>query len=265
MRARLIRSRRTWYFATGLCVAAIALLPPLHELSEERLSAHMIQHELLMAVAAPLLVVGRPFVFALWTLPRKWRTPIARVAQRASVRRAWTFISAPFVAWLVHALAIWLWHVPPLFDSAVRSDIMHVMQHASFFGSGMLFWWTVAHPIRRANRGMAIVALFTTAIHTAVLGALMTFARQPWYDVYTKQSGVASALADQQLAGMIMWIPASLAYLIAALLVMRRWLADADLESSRAKRGIAFTTAVEPPREESDPSSLSLLGMTPRS
>lgn len=262
MRPGLIRSRRTWYIVVGVCVAATALLPPLHELSEERLSAHMIQHELLMAVAAPLLVVGRPLALALLTLPRDWRAPVARLARKPSVRRVWSAMSAPFVAWFVHALAIWLWHIPPLFDGAVRDDLVHVTQHASFLGSGMLFWWTIAHPARRANRGLAIVALFTTAIHTAVLGALMTFARQPWYDVYSKTSGVTAALADQQLAGMIMWIPASLVYLIAALLVVRRWLADSELESSRAERGIAFTETVEPPRNDSDPSSRVLLGMT---
>jgi len=220
----------------------------------------MIQHELLMAVAAPLLVIGRPFVVALWLLPRRWRRPVAGVARNSGVRRAWAAVSQPFVAWLIHALAIWLWHVPPLFDGAVRNDLVHVLQHASFLGSALLFWWTVAHPVRRSNRGVAIVALFTTAIHTAVLGALMTFARRPWYDVYASIGGV-SPLADQQLAGMIMWIPASLAYLIAALAVMRRWLADSELEPFRAQRSIAFTGAVDQPRENSDPASELLLGM----
>jgi putative membrane protein len=221
-----------------MCVLAGALLPPLHEMSEQRLSAHMIQHELLMAVAAPLLVCGRPLVVALWSMPHAWRKPIGRLLNASSVRRTRVVLTEPFAAWAIHGLAIWLWHLPWLFDAAVRSDVVHVLQHASFLGTGVLFWSSVIHPVRRATRGVTIISLFTTAVHTSVLGAMMTFARAPWYDVYAIRFSTVSALADQQLAGMIMWIPASLAYLIAALAVMHRWLADSDLESPRPHLGM---------------------------
>ena len=171
MRARLIRSPRTWSFIAGACVTVAALGPPLHELSEQRLSAHMIQHELLMVVAAPLLVIGRPFVVMLWLLPRSLRFRVARFSRRPAVRRFAAAITQPFAAWLIHAIAIWVWHVPMLFETAVRNDLVHVLQHASFFGTGVLFWWTIIHPTRRAERGLTVVSLFTTAIHTSVLGA----------------------------------------------------------------------------------------------
>jgi cytochrome c oxidase assembly factor CtaG len=221
-------AREATAFAMGWVIVAIALLSPLHELSEELFTAHMIQHELLMALAAPLLVLGRPGVVMLWAFPRAARVRIGSAVRRPRLRAVWHVATRPFDAWLLHGVAIWIWHLPALFGAALRSDAVHALQHASFLGSGLLFWWAMLHPAIRARRGMAIVYLFTTVVHTGVLGALMTFARVPWYPSYA--SGAAewglTPMSDQQLAGLIMWIPASVVYLIAALLIVRRWLAD---------------------------------------
>jgi cytochrome c oxidase assembly factor CtaG len=121
-----------------------------------------------------------------------------------------------------------------LFESTLTSEWAHAAQHASFLGSGLVFWWAMLYGQRRAARGLSIVYLFTTAVHTSVLGALLTFSRSLWYPAYaatTAAWGIAP-MADQQLAGLIMWVPASVVYLIAALAIMHRWLHDSEWENA---------------------------------
>jgi cytochrome c oxidase assembly factor CtaG len=120
--------------------------------------------------------------------------------------------SARSRSWLLHAAAIWLWHAPRAFEAAVANEALHFAQHVSFLGSAILFWWTV---LARPNLG-AIGSLFTTMLYTGALGALMTFSRHSWYLGY--------GLEDQQLAGLVMWVPAGLAYPIAAPFLGSKWL-----------------------------------------
>jgi putative membrane protein len=112
------------------------------------------------------------------------------------------------------------------------------VEHASFVASAYLFWSAVVHPRRRAALGLSIVYLFTTAVHTGVLGALLTFARAPWYPAYatTAAGWGLTPLEDQQLAGLVMWIPASFVYLVAALAILRRWLKDSEWSAARDER-----------------------------
>jgi cytochrome c oxidase assembly factor CtaG len=217
------------------------MLSPLHDASEQIFSAHMIQHELLMAVAAPLLVLSRPVPVLLWALPRRGRHAVAALVRAAPIRDAWKVLTRPFDAWLLHGAAIWIWHIPSLFQATRYSELVHALQHATFLGSGLIFWWSILHGRRRAAHGMAILYLFTTAVHTSVLGALMTFAHRPWYPDYATGAAAwgLTPLGDQQLAGLIMWIPASAVYLVAALAVMRRWLHDSEWTVSEGERALA--------------------------
>ena len=180
-------------FAAGMAVLAFAALAPLGE----RLSTHMIQHELLMVIAAPLLVLGRPVVAFARALP-------LRVPRR---------LSDPLLAFALHATAICGWHLPLLFMAASANELLHFAQHASFLGSALAFWWMV---FARRDLG-ALMGLFGTMLYTGALGALMTFSSKPWY--------AGTSLADQTLAGLVMWIPAGLAYPAAALYLGSRWLA----------------------------------------
>ena len=235
---RGVGTREVLYFALGWVILFAALGPPLDEWSDELFSAHMVQHELMMTVAAPLLLLGRPAFVMLWAFPGGARRRIGTVLRMRAVRGATALVMRPFDAWLIHGAAIWIWHIPSLFQATLTSPVMHALQHLSFFGSALVFWWAVMHPARRAALGFSLVLLFTTAVHTAVLGALMTFARAPWYPAYA--SGAASwgltPLADQQLAGLIMWIPASLAYLVAALVIVSRWLRESEGSVVRRER-----------------------------
>jgi putative membrane protein len=195
---RGIRYTHLACFVLGWLVVGLALLTPLHHYAERLLWVHMVQHELLMVLAAPLLVLGKPMEAWRWVFPL--RIP--------------KLLSDPAFAWGLHALGIWLWHVPALFEAAVRNPWLHLAQHASFFLPAALFWWAVLAPTSRQLG--ALVALFTTMLHTGALGALMTFSRSSWYAGY--------ALEDQQLAGLVMWVPAGVAYPAAALFLISRWL-----------------------------------------
>jgi putative membrane protein len=166
------------------------------------------------------------------------RLIVGRGTKLAGWRAVWRMATKPFDAWLLHGIAIWVWHLPVLFQATLTSELVHAAQHLSFVGSALLFWWAIVHPPRRAALGLSIVYLFTTAVHTAVLGALMAFARTPWYPSYA--SSVAAwgmtPLDDQQVAGLVMWIPASFAYLIAALIIMRQWLRSSDWSLAHDER-----------------------------
>jgi cytochrome c oxidase assembly factor CtaG len=229
------RGIRVWEaacFAVGWVLTALALLSPLHALGEQLFVAHMVQHELSMAVAAPLLVVGRPLVPMLWALPSAARRRIGRITRRHAWRSAWHLITLPLVAFLVHGTAIWIWHIPSLFQATLESDTVHALQHLSFFGTALLFWWTIIHAhapggrARAASFGIAVLLLFGTALHSGALGALLTFSRTVWYPAYgsAARSWGLTPLEDQQLAGLVMWIPATFAYLVAALFLFTSWL-----------------------------------------
>jgi cytochrome c oxidase assembly factor CtaG len=226
-------------FAGGWLALFIALVSPLHAWGSVLFSAHMTQHEVLMLVAAPLLVLGRPLVVFLWAFPVEWSRRIGNIGKIGAVSRAWHWLTIPLVAWLVHAVALWTWHVPVLFDAVLHSEWMHTLQHLSFLISALLFWWALIHGPRGAlGYGAAVLYLFTTSIHSGALGALLTIAGSVWYPSYiglTSSWGL-TPLEDQQLGGLIMWIPAGLVYVIAGLALFAGWLREADVRAARRER-----------------------------
>jgi len=239
---RRCKSLRTWEafcFAGGWLALFVALVSPLHAWGRVLFSAHMTQHEVLMLVAAPLLVLGRPLVVFLWALPLNWSRRIGNLGKISSINRLWQVITIPFVAWIVHAIALWSWHIPILFEAVQRNEAIHTAQHLSFFISALLFWWALIHgPQGAMGYGAAVLYLFTTSVHSGVLGALLTVARSVWYPSYAglTTSWGLTPLEDQQLGGLIMWIPAGLVYLIAGLALFAGWLREADLRDARRER-----------------------------
>ena len=222
------RRQKIAFYAGWLSLVA-ALVSPLDHLSEVLFSAHMAQHELLMVVAAPLLVLGRPLAAFLRAMPPPWRLPLASWTQRAPVAAAWRAITNPLVATIVHGIALWTWHLPVLYQATLRSDAIHAAQHSSFLFSATLFWWSLIHGRwGRLGYGAAIGYVFVTAAHSGALGALITFAPNVIYPVY-------GSIDDQQLAGLIMWIPAGVLLTIAAVALMIGWLAEAERRVSLRK------------------------------
>jgi cytochrome c oxidase assembly factor CtaG len=191
----------------------------------------MTQHEILMLVSAPLLVLGQPVAPLLFALPERWRASVGNVMKSRTIRRTWLLVSAPAAAWLLHAVALWGWHVPRLFDATLESEWAHAAQHMSFLGTALLFWWTLFHKhAGHLGYGGAILYLFTTAVHTSILGALLTFAPHAWYLPYVQSAPLWgwTGLQDQQLGGLIMWIPAGTLLTIAALVLLAKWMRHSD-------------------------------------
>jgi cytochrome c oxidase assembly factor CtaG len=218
-------------FAGGLLALAVALVSPLHPWGNVLFSAHMAQHELLMLVSAPLLVLGKPAVAMLKALPPGRARRLVALTRPASVQTAWRAVTTPLAAWLLHAVVLWVWHVPVLFTAALRSEFVHAIQHVSFLASALLFWWAVTHGPRRATGyGAAVLYMLTTAMHSGILGALITLAATVWYPDYlaATASWGLTPLEDQQLGGLVMWVPACAAYIVAGLAFFAAWLRASD-------------------------------------
>ena len=225
------RRLRLAAFLGGWGALIVALISPLDTLSGALFSAHMVQHESMMLIAAPLCVLGRPLGVWIWAWPRAARLGIGRVVRTSCVAGAWRTLSAPLTAWLLHAAALWAWHAPILFEAALADPFVHTLQHASFLLSALLFWWTVfGDGARRQAGGHAMLSLFTTMVHTSALGALIALSPGLWYPSYVETCSALGIdpLHDQQLGGLIMWVPGAAAYLVGGLVVASRWLARSD-------------------------------------
>jgi cytochrome c oxidase assembly factor CtaG len=217
------RLRQAAFYAAGWLTLTAALLSPLHWLGERLFTAHMIEHEIVMTVSAPLLVLARPSGVFLWGLPRGIRGFFILGARASILRAWWRAITRPMIATILHGVAIWLWHVPILFDMAVVNVTIHRLQHLSFFATAVLFWWSL---LWRANPIVATSELFITMIHTGILGALMTLAPRVLYLEQTSraQNWGFTPLEDQQLAGLVMWIPVGTVYAGAAITFIAFWI-----------------------------------------
>lgn len=220
-------ARQAAWFACGWIALGLALASPLDSAGSFSFAAHMVQHEFLMIVAAPMLVLGRPLGIWVWSLPAAWRRRTGSATRNPAVSAAWNSLTRPLNAWLLHFAALWMWHVPATFQAGLASNGVHALQHASFLFSALLFWWAVLGREGGAQgRGAAVLYLFTTVMHTGALGALFTMPESVWYPYYGSKAQAfgLTALEDQQLGGLIMWIPGGLAYVAAGLVLCARWL-----------------------------------------
>lgn len=220
---RLITRGQARWFGAGLAALAVALLPPLASRGDHSLAAHMVQHVLLLVVIAPLLVLGDPVSALLWALPERWRRPVSRPWRRAlrSHARSWLLWAAG--TFLAAAAVMISWHVSVLYEFALHHEPVHAVEHATFLVTAAAFWWAVGIGSPRP-RGAAVAVVFVGALPGTALGAAMTLAARPWYAEYP-------SLADQQLAGVVMWAFAGLAYVLAAAVVFGLWLAAVERDS----------------------------------
>jgi putative membrane protein len=216
-------------FAAGWYVLAIAIVSPLDTMAHLLFSAHMVQHVLLMLVAAPLLVAGAPLLPVLFALPRGWRRGIGRGwNRRPALGRAWHALTGPVVVWTVLAATLWTWHLPGPYQAAVLHAGVHRLEHATMVLASLLFWWVVLQPVgrRRIDGGSAVLLIFATKVQTGTLGALLTFVPRPTYPVYEAAAAGfgLTPLQDQYLAGLIMGTVGGLVYLVAGTVAFLAWL-----------------------------------------
>jgi putative membrane protein len=220
---RGVRPIQSLAFGAGMAMLALALISPLDTLTGTLLTAHMVQHALLIAAAPPLLLLGRPDAALAFALPGPARRNVAGspLGVLAAVLRR---LARPLPAALLHGLALWVWHAPGPFQAALQSRFLHDFEHASFFVTALLFWQSVIVAARSpATRIAAILATLATLIHSGLLGALITLTGRLLYPAYAgAELWGLSPIEDQQLAGLVMWVPAGAIYLLAGLLLAAR-------------------------------------------
>lgn len=235
---RGIKLSHGFQFAGAVFALELALVSPLDALSDSLFSAHMVQHLILILVAAPLLVLSEFPLAALWALPRSWARGLGQRLNRARwLARAWGVLAGPLQAWLIFTATLWAWHAPGLYQLALESETVHALEHLMFLATALLFWWVL---LRRTQRGyvrygVAVLYLFATALQGGLLGALMTFSARPWYPFYAPLVAPwgLTPLEDQQLAGLIMWIPGGTVYTALAIGYFAAWLRALDRRSMR--------------------------------
>lgn len=245
---------RSLLYLAGLALLAAALHSPLEHLAQELFSAHMVQHQLLMIVAAPLLVLGRPGPALLWSLPQHARWWLGRTAARGPVQHAWRAATQPLTAWVLFFGALWVWHLPALYQAGVEQEAVHRLQHLSFFAGAMIYWSSVlAGSAPASAQGLAVLSTFGTAVHSSALGALLTVSGRVWYPVYEGTVGAhgLSAIEDQQLGGLIMWVPGGAVFAGAALGLVLAWLRAAEAQAAENERRRASVAAPLPAEVES--------------
>jgi putative membrane protein len=212
---------RSAAFSCAILLLAAALVWPLDAWAGLSFAAHMGQHMVLLALAPPLLLLGRPGAVILRGLPRAaqgWVLQPRRWPGSGALRR---LAASAALAGVLHGVLLWGWHVPAMFELALRSELVHWLEHVTLLASGMLFWRALLRA-RGPALGWGLVSMLVTVIHSGLLGALLTLAPQPLYGTYARQAGAAAALADQQLAGLIMWVPMGMVYLLAAIALAAR-------------------------------------------
>ena len=213
--------RRGLVFAAGLGALAGATLSPLHALGARSFTAHMAEHELIMLAAAPLLAWSRPLSVMLWAFPAGGRRALAALPRSTAGAGLWRFFTEPVLATVLQAAALWIWHLPSLFDLALKSEAWHGAQHLAFFVTACLFWSSILSP--RRSPWTAAALLFVTSMASGALGAFMALSQSPWYAPYAALGLAAFGLTpaqDQQLAGVLMWVPGGLFHALVAVVLI---------------------------------------------
>jgi cytochrome c oxidase assembly factor CtaG len=191
----------------------------------------MVQHMVLMNLAAPLFVLGAPLRMLVWLFSPATRRRLGRGLRRLHAH-GWPryMLWQPLLLWVLYGAVLWIWHLPRFYEAALADPWVHDAQHLMFFIAAALFWRVLFDPIGRLrlSRGLAVLYLFTTSLHATLLGVFMAVAPRLWYETYagrTQGWGLAP-LEDQQLAGYIMWMPACMVYAAVAAIVFARWLQE---------------------------------------
>ena len=226
---------RTRSFVVAMLALGVALLSPLEPLSSALASAHMVQHVLLILVAAPLLAFSAPSSTLLRGSPLSVRRASGRWRRRLRLRAAaFAPLRNPAMVWLLHVATLWVWHSASAYDATLESEAVHILEHVTFVVTGVLFWRSVigSRSAGRVSNGVGVLLVFGMSMQSVFLSALLTFASEPWYEGYAATTAAwgLEPLADQQLAGAIMWIPAGAVYVLVGLTLLASWIRLSERE-----------------------------------
>ncbi|HLI16990.1 MAG TPA: cytochrome c oxidase assembly protein [Rhodanobacteraceae bacterium] len=242
-RVKILGRRRALSYLTGMVILLLALESPLDALADDLFSAHMAQHMLLLLVIPALLVYGRPVITWLWAFDLGTRRGIVRGWKRSGLQAVFDWLTRPLVVWVLLSAALCVWHLPGPYDWAVRHEWLHDLEHLSFLGFSLAFWTIVIEPYgqrRRLGFGATIVFVVSSGFVMGLIGAVLTFAAAPLYAVHlhTTQAYGLTPLQDQELAGVIMWIPSNLVHLAALCSVFFAWYRADQQGGARSGRAI---------------------------
>jgi len=231
---RVIPAWRVTTFSLGLFLIWMAVGSPVAALDEQLLTAHMIQHLLLMTFAAPLILLGLPVMAFLHGLPEQFAQAVVGPLFRwPAVQRIGRALGRPAFAWFAATVVLVGWHVPVIFTLALQSGAWHIFEQTTFLVAGLLFWWPVVQPwpnAPREPRWLILVYLFLATLPCDILSGFLVFSERVAYPVYlsaSRQSDL-SVLADQQCAGALMWTCVTVVYLIPAVILTTRLLAPTN-------------------------------------
>jgi len=248
------RRARGAAFYVGLLTLALAIDSPVDAYADTLFWAHMVQHVLLMMVAPPLLLLGRPWPRIARPIPLAVRRPVARAVLAgeglAPLRAPSRWLSSPLPAFVLFNATLLAWHLPVLYDLTLRDGLVHDLEHALFFGTALLFWAHLVPGGRRALTDAGRVAYATAAILVSwVLAVAIGLASAPLYagyaDLADRPWGL-SALADQQLAAGVMWVPGSVPLTIALLFAVASWLDPSSDQRHRPRRAALHADELRP-------------------
>jgi putative membrane protein len=224
---RLVQPWRSISYLAGLAILWIALMSPIDVLSGQFFFMHMIQHLMLVMIAPPLLLIANPMPIMMWGLPASLRREIGRwLRPESPVRRMVRSLTPPGLVWLYFVAVLVGWHDPRLYNLTLEIELVHDLEHLTFFGTAVLFWWHVIgsapHIHRRLSLGVRIGYALSVVPVNALTGIAIAFASEPIYEYYitVPRPGGITVVQDQMLGGVIMWIPGSMMYLIAALILI---------------------------------------------
>lgn len=242
-RGRLASGWRLASYLAGILVLGTALMSPIDVLAGQLFFLHMIQHLLLVMVVPPLLWLAQPFAIGLWALPRSYRLRVGFLFRKSSsLVRFLRASTGPGLAWMVYIIFLIMWHDPNAYDAALRIEWLHSLEHGTFLISSMLVWWHIigAGPHIHRRLGPGLRGAFTLSLipPTMLLGVAIAFAERPIYQFYVTAPRISglSVMADQTWSGLIMWIPGSMMYIVAAILLFSRMLSKDAVPSSEPSR-----------------------------
>jgi len=239
---RAVKPRHVIYFALGLLFTLVALTSPLDTLDTRLFSLHMAQHMILLMVAPPLLLIGKPIPVLLVGAPHGLARAVTRLHRRSRWLHGLTrALTAPLVAWLIYNVGLLVWHIPTLYEATLRSEGVHLLEHLYFLGSGVVFWWVVVQPLpgrARVHPGVRMIYVWLAALPNTLLGMLFATKGDLVYQQFYTQAplwGIAP-LDDQHLAGLVMALPGDAVDLIVgAVLFAALMRPDDDLVLSDAE------------------------------
>ena len=223
---------QTIAFLSGMLIMFLALVSPLDELGDSYLfSAHMVQHLCLTIIGPPLLLLGTPEWMVKPALSNKVIFQVAKV------------LTYPVVAFALFNVDFWLWHAPPLYNATLENQNIHILEHLTFIIFGLCYWWPIFSPSKdlpRLSFGGQILYLFLSSMPSVLLGAGLTFS-SPLYAPYIVAPRIwgISAATDQQLGGLIMWVPVSIFYIVIMSVLFIRWMLQQEAKQ-QAKDAEAF-------------------------